>query len=226
MPSRDGFILLFGVKQVVSEAPGKSVISTCPACGREASFVPRTGRYWLSIFFIPVLPVSGKQPICECTQCGHRENVSIDSLRKAVSVGHGQRSQRAITLFNGLHKSPANSVGLNELMQLHLSMSDPQGAIAAAGQFQQALNNSEQCMTTLARAYLAQGDASAALAWAETALERNDSLAEAYYVKAVAHLAASPPDYASAVTAARSARASGFPGAEELLREAEAKARG
>jgi hypothetical protein len=112
MPSRDGFILLFGVKQVVSEAPGKSVISTCPACG------------------------------------------------------------------------------------------------------------------PLARAHLVQGDANAALAWVETALERNDSLAEAYYVKAAGHLAASRPDYASAVTAARAARAGGFPGADELLREAEAKARG
>jgi hypothetical protein len=51
-------------------------------------------------------------------------------------------------------------------------------------------------------------------------------LGEAHYYKGVAHLTAATPDYAQAAAAARAARANGFPGADQLLREAESRLRG
>ena len=57
-------------------------------------------------------------------------------------------------------------------------------------------------------------------------MARNPQLGEAHYYKAVTYLMTTPPDTARAVASARAARSAGFPRAEELLREAEAKARG
>jgi hypothetical protein len=65
-----------------------------------------------------------------------------------------------------------------------------------------------------------------ALQWFDAALARNDQLGEAHYHKAVAHLTATPPDYGAAVASARAARSLGFPGSDELLRDAETRARG
>jgi hypothetical protein len=42
----------------------------------------------------------------------------------------------------------------------------------------------------------------------------------------VAYLTATPPDHDRAVAAARAARKADYPGAEQLLREAESRARG
>jgi TPR repeat protein len=80
-------------------------------------------------------------------------------------------------------------------------------------------------MTTLGRVYLAQNKHAEAVQWFDAALARNDQLGEAHFHKAIAHLTSSPPDYPKAVAAARSARSAGFPNADALLREAEAKAR-
>ena len=99
-------------------------------------------------------------------------------------------------------------------------------AISAANEFPQALQASEQCMSTLGRVYLASERRAEAIQWFDAALARNPGLGEAHYYKAVAHLTDNPPNYAAAVAAARQARNAGFPNAEELLREAETKARG
>jgi predicted Zn-dependent protease len=81
-------------------------------------------------------------------------------------------------------------------------------------------------MSTLGRVYLAANRRPEAIRWFDAALARNASLGEAHYYKAVALLTNDPPDYTAAVAAARQARNAGFPNADELLREAETKARG
>lgn len=43
---------------------------TCPACGR-LSLERVRHDLWLSLFFIPVLPVKRGQPLWECSQCGY-----------------------------------------------------------------------------------------------------------------------------------------------------------
>src|SRR5206468_6634978 len=66
----------------------------------------------------------------------------------------------------------------------------------------------------------------AASARFDAATSRNGSFGEAHYYKALAYLTGTPADYDRAVAAARAARNNGFPNAEQLLREAEERARG
>src|SRR5204863_9131432 len=135
-------------------------------------------------------------------------------------------SQRAIALYNSLRNSPANSITLNELMTLYATINEFDQAISAARDFPQALNSSEQCMSTLGRVYLAKNDHAEAIRWFDEAIARNGSLGEAHYYKGVAYLTANPPDHDRAVASARAARSAGYPGADQLLREAESRARG
>lgn len=185
----------------------------------------RSLRHWFTIFFIPVFPISGKTRFTQCPNCGAQFRVAPEVLRSRVSASEQAQNQEAIALYNSLRASPANSVTLNQLMMMYASMKEFDQAISAAGQFPQALHNSEQCMSTLGRVYLGKNDYSSALQWLNVAVERNPYLGEAQYYKAVAHLLSSPPDYPAAITAARAARSAGYPNAEALLHEAESKAR-
>jgi hypothetical protein len=80
-------------------------------------------------------------------------------------------------------------------------------------------------MSTLGRVYLAKSENAEAVKWFDAAIARNDMLGEAHYHKAIALLTATPPDPARAVQAARAARTAGYPRADELLRDAEERAR-
>lgn len=223
---RGGFILLFGTRAVVSNDGAEAVRTRCPRCGQEADLVARGYRHWFTLFFVPVFPVSRKVRFTQCSNCGAQFPVAPEELRSRLAASESQQNQEAIALYNSLRASPANSVTLNQLMQLYASLREYDQAISAAGQFPQALHNSEQCMTTLGRVYLAKNEPDEALKWFSAAVERNPMLGEAQYHKAVAHLKSAPPNYPAAVAAARAARSAGFPNADALLREAEAKARG
>ena len=223
---RYGFIILFGSRAIVSKGEGRPVRTRCPNCRQEADMLPRSFRNWFTLFFIPVFPISGNTPFVECSNCHGQFPVQADALRQQVAMADQQQNQQAITLYNGLRASPANSVALNELMMLYASMREYDQAVSAANQFPQALNSSEQCMVTLGRVYLAQNRHAEALQWFDAALGRNDALAEAQYYKAITLLLMTPPDPARAVAAARAARNLGYPNADDLLRDAEARARG
>jgi len=60
------FFLIAGIQ------PKTKVIDTsprlCPACGLPRAFLKRTDHY-LSIFFIPVLPVKRGEPFLACENC-------------------------------------------------------------------------------------------------------------------------------------------------------------
>ena len=209
---------------MVSNDMAPPVRTVCPRCHREADLVAKHYRQWFTLFFIPIFPISGSSRFSECSNCHARFQVPAEELRARLEAGHQQQNQQAIGLYNSLRASPANSVTLNELMQIYATMKEYDQAISAAGQFPQALNNSEQCMTTLGRIYLARNQFAEALQWFDAAVARNPQLGEAQYHKAVAHLLTMPPDVQAAITAARAARSAGYPNAEALLREAESKA--
>lgn len=201
------------------------VHTTCPRCGHEVDMQAKTMRHWFTIFFLPVFPVSKRTPFTQCPDCGTQFRVAPEELRSRVNASEQAQNQEAIALYNSLRASPANSVTLNQLMMMYASMKQYGEAISAAGQFPQALHNSEQCMATLGRVYLAANDYGPALQWFNAAVERNPYLGEAQYYKAVAHLLSTPTDYAAAIAAARAARSAGYPNADALLQEAESKAR-
>ena len=225
--NRRGFIFIVGTRTIVSTDPDTRVVrARCPQCGLETDIVSKMFREWMTFFFLPIFPITGKRRFSECSNCHAHFPVTTEELSRNLSATEQQQSQQAIALYNSLRNSPANSVTLNELMTLYAGMGEFDQAIGAAGQFPDALNNSEQCMTTLGRVYLAQNKHPEAVQWFDAALARNDQLGEAHFHKAVAHLTSTPPDYEKAIAAARAARGAGFPNADALLREAEAKARG
>ena len=222
-----GFILLFGTRAIVSDdRDARPVEAVCPRCQQRATIVGKSFRNWFTVFFIPIFPISGAQRFSQCSNCGAEFPVEARTLGNQVAAAEQQQSQRAIQLYNSLRNSPGNSITLNELMTLYASLNAFGEAISAARQFPQALENSEQAMTTLGRVHLAKNENSEAIRLFDRAIARNDALGEAHYYKGVAHLTAATPDYAQAAAAARQARVHGFPGADQLLREAESRLRG
>jgi len=223
---RPAFILLFGSRQVVSDDPSAEPVETlCPRCSQVATIVGKTYRTWFTLFFLPVFPMSKSVPFTQCTACGGQFPVTVDDLRRGLAQSEQRSNQEAITLYNSLRASPANSITLNQLMLMYASMNEYDQAISAAREFPEALNSSEQCMSTLGRVYLAAEKRPEALQWFNAALARNSQLGEAHYYKAIAYLTSTPPDPSSAITSARAARNAGFPNSEAVLKEAEGKAR-
>ncbi len=66
-------IIFFGTRQVVrdDDRPGGEM-RQCPRCGQYALFKLRTVRTFFHVFWIPVFPVGGAQPILlvSCKNCG------------------------------------------------------------------------------------------------------------------------------------------------------------
>jgi tetratricopeptide (TPR) repeat protein len=185
----------------------------------------KTVRHWFTFFFIPIFPISKSRSLTQCPQCGAQFSMGPQDLRQRIESSDRQQNQQAITLYNSLRASPANSIALDQLMKMYATMQAYDQAVAAASDFPQALHNSEQCMTTLGRVYLAQNKFNEATQWLSSAVERNPQLGEGQYYKALGHLLSTPPDYPAAITAARAARSAGYPQAEALLQQAEAKSR-
>jgi tetratricopeptide (TPR) repeat protein len=223
---RRGFILLFGTKPIISDdRDARPVNAICPRCNQRADIVGKTYRNWFTLFFIPVFPISRTQRFSQCMNCGAQFPVEARQLGTQVAAAEREQSQRAIGLYNSLRNSPANSITLNELMVLYATMNEYDQAISAARDFPQALESSEQCMTTLGRVLLARNRFPDAIQWFDAALARNPALGEAAYHKALAHMLMTPPEMDKAIAAARAARNAGYPNSDALLQEAESRAR-
>jgi tetratricopeptide (TPR) repeat protein len=223
---RPAFIILFGSRNIISNDHAPPIEAPCPRCGQVAQIIGKTYRTWFTLFFLPVFPLSGSQRFSECSNCHAQFTVTVEDLRRGLAASQREQNQQAIALYNSLRSSPSNSITLNQLMLMYAGMREYDQAISAANEFTNALNASEQCMSTLGRVLLAAERRPEAIRWFDAALARNPQLGEAHYYKAVAHLSGAPPDYAAAVAAARQARNAGFPNADALLREAESKLRG
>jgi tetratricopeptide (TPR) repeat protein len=223
---RRGFILLFGSRNILSNEKVPPVETVCPRCSQPSQIIGRTYRTWFTIFFLPVFPVSGSRRFSECSLCHAQFPVPLEDLQRGLAVNEQQQNQQAISLYNSLRASPANSITLNQLMLMYAGMNEFSQAISAANDFPEALNSSEQCMSTLGRVYLAAEQRGPAIKWFDAALARNPALGEAHYHKAVAHLTNTPPDYSAAAASARQARNAGYPNSDALVREAENKDRG
>ena len=224
---RAGFILLFGTRAIISTDRSVEPVRTqCPRCNQEADLVGKSYRQWFTLFFVPIVPVSPARRFTQCTNCGAQFPVTPAELRTRLSAGEKEQSQQAISLYNSLRASPANAITLDQLMKLYATLKEYDQAVSAAADFPQALQASEQCMTTLGRVYLAQNNFDEAAKWFDAATTRNPQLGEAHYYRALSALLRTPPDTGQAVASARAARNAGYPNADALLREAETKARG
>jgi tetratricopeptide (TPR) repeat protein len=224
-PRRGAFIILFGTRNVVSDE-GASATATCPRCSQETSFANKSARRWFTLFFLPVFPVGAKWAFCECGNCRAQFRVSAHELGRKTAAAYQQQTERAIQLYNSMRASPANSVTLNNLMLLYFQLGEFGQAVSAAGEFPEALNASEQCMTTLGRVLMEHKRQTDAIKWFDAAIARNPMLGEAAYCKAVALMSLTPPDLTGAEAAARAARTAGVAEADGLMREIEKRQRG
>lgn len=206
---------------MISNEAGAGVDAKCPRCGASGSLKGIRVRHWFTVFLLPVFPLGRGKRLTRCGNCGASFAMPSDQFAHAAAKADARQLQRAIAMYNSMRASPANSITLNDLMNLYGSMGEYSQAAAAAAEFPQAVNNSEQCMTTLGRIYLAQEQHAAALQWLDAALSRDPNLAEAHYFRAVACLRGTPKDPRSAANSARAAKKLDYPGAEELLTEAE-----
>jgi tetratricopeptide (TPR) repeat protein len=220
---RRGFII-FGTRNRITNH-GPAVTGVCPKCAQQTTLQNRAARAWFTLYFIPIFPVGAKRQFCQCQNCGTQFRLSAQELAQRTTVSRQTQVQQSIQMYNSLRASPANSVTLNNLMMLYFQLKEFDSAVSAANEFQQALNASEQCMTTLGRVLMEQGKHAEAIAWFDAGLARNDMMGEAAYCKAVSLMHLNPPDLAGATSAARIARSAGMNGAENLLREIETRSR-
>ncbi len=204
MSRHRGFFFLMGTRRMISNdgAPAEAV---CPNCHQRVLFQPKSARNWFTFFLIPLFPVSGKTSISQCGNCRMQYRLTPQELNTRVAASQQQHMQQAIQMYNSLRTSPANSVTLNNLMLLYLELRELDQAVSAANEFPQALNASEQCMTTLGRVLMERGQHAEAIKWFDAALARNPMLGEASYCKAVALMNLKPPDLEAAKAAARAA---------------------
>src|SRR5204862_1159117 len=123
-----------------------------------------------TLFFLPVFPLSVARRFSECSVCHAQFPVTLEDLRRGLAESEQQQNQQAITLYNSLRASPSNSITLNQLMLMYAGMNEFSQAISAAENFPEALNASEQCMSTLGRVYLASEQRDHATKWLDAAL--------------------------------------------------------
>jgi hypothetical protein len=64
------FFILIGTRFVTwgSEPSGQQM--RCGKCGTVGGFVNKTGMRFITLFFIPIIPVSGTKHLLQCTACG------------------------------------------------------------------------------------------------------------------------------------------------------------
>jgi tetratricopeptide (TPR) repeat protein len=185
----------------------------------------KAARPWFTLYFIPIVPVGAKRRFCQCLNCGTQFRIAAEEIAQRTTVSQQTQVQQTIQMYNSLRASPANSVTLNNLMMLYFQLKEFDSAVSAANEFQQALNASEQCMTTLGRVLMEQKKYTDAIGWFDAALARNGLMGEAAYCKAVALMHLTPPDLTGATAAARIARTAGMGGADALVREIENRSR-
>lgn len=56
----------------------------CPTCGATESYRQRTRRTFLTIYFIPTVPVSGAEPFVQCDNCRSTFDVNVLELDGAA----------------------------------------------------------------------------------------------------------------------------------------------
>jgi uncharacterized C2H2 Zn-finger protein len=66
------FIFIIGTRFVTwgGETTGHEL--RCSKCGTVAPFIEKKGMRFITLFFIPVLPVSGTKHLLQCPACGTR----------------------------------------------------------------------------------------------------------------------------------------------------------
>ena len=83
--------LIFGAQGLKRKAQEEPILNNiCPNCG-SGDLEPKTYINWVTLFFIPVFPISSTKLIYECNQCGasydERIREHIHQITSAIPKG-------------------------------------------------------------------------------------------------------------------------------------------
>jgi hypothetical protein len=82
-------IFIFGIKRKGLRLG--TVLALCSQCRTPAAQVVNRVRTFISVFFIPIIPIGTKYRTT-CTMCGVTSTVSREVAERLVTDGHTQRS--------------------------------------------------------------------------------------------------------------------------------------
>ena len=67
------FFLLIGNRYITKGVGTTDEVIQCPSCGTTGRFERKSGRQYLTLFFlVPVFPLGGQQTFVECPACKAR----------------------------------------------------------------------------------------------------------------------------------------------------------
>lgn len=69
------FFFIAGTRFVVSSTDRPAVPMRCEQCGTYAPFAVKKGRQFLTVFFIPLIPLGGAKLLAECPTCKTRYGI-------------------------------------------------------------------------------------------------------------------------------------------------------
>src|SRR5579862_7561270 len=129
-----GFIFLFGSRGVVSTLPQEAQ-AVCPRCRQNVAMQAKGVRRWFTLFFVPIIPLGAKKTFTQCTNCGAQFWATPQQLGQQAAAAGERQMQQSIQMYNSLRTSPKNSVTLNNLLTLYLTLHEFDQAISAANEF-------------------------------------------------------------------------------------------
>lgn len=102
-------LLVFGLS-VYFRTIGEGMFH-CPSCGGDRRYRRRAGRRWISVFFLPVIPLGRIGEAVECRSCKTRFTVSVlrmpTALAMTAALPAAMRGAACLVMLAG---DPANTV--------------------------------------------------------------------------------------------------------------------
>jgi transcription elongation factor Elf1 len=77
-------LLIFGLR-VFYRAVGQGTFH-CQRCGGDREYRHRAGRRWITLFFIPVIPLAHVGEHVQCAICGTRYRMDVLSLPTSAQM--------------------------------------------------------------------------------------------------------------------------------------------
>jgi zinc-ribbon family len=69
-------VLIIGMRFVTWGSAGSGRRMHCGQCGTVGEFIDKKGMRFITLFFIPVIPISGTKHLLQCPTCGTRYQAS------------------------------------------------------------------------------------------------------------------------------------------------------
>src|SRR4051794_28219409 len=130
--ARRGFIVIFGWRVLSTRERTPPVVATCPNCqAEEARLVGRLRRSWVTLFFIPVLPLESAyraQRISQCLECRTTFEMPVEQLARkarAGTFGGTANFADAIALYNQLRDRPTDGATMLALLKTYEALREP-----------------------------------------------------------------------------------------------------